>query len=463
MTSIHYTPCELILKVGNNECDEISTAISSLLRTCSISEQSFFVVERQIQPTAYFGSFTSQSSTSSISLPIQSQSLSCVLLLTDDILKQQQLVRPLPISSSNRSSSSLLPKSKHFFKSPNIWNFHHKIELLDENKQPLARQDYYELSHSLPLWSVSHIPHSRQPIVRFNIFTQHFESMLTFYTRLFQRKPDSSKPGFVLFILPSSPHVKIIYQFSIKYSPSIQPYVIAQSAYFKFRLSNLDHFINEYSSKVFALNRFEYYVYDPDGNLLHLHLYDLSNLKSNEEPNNMKTLLHTNDSGVGDSSDPPTAQLFSSTVPQGYKPFYPVNNGKPQQQQQTTANADIDVQSHSSQSSHDSGRWSSISSNELNPMNRVKRTVHQIPITLVNSTSKLGSRPRSTENHNEEDMRSYRPKQQQRTGLYSIFFFLSPVFNICQVLRIKSSFEYMCQSFFLHRTLFDRILILTIV
>ncbi|CAF0790820.1 unnamed protein product [Rotaria sordida] len=416
MTTIHFTPCELILKVGSNECDEISTAISSLLRTCSISEQLFFVIERQIQPTTYYGSFTSQSSSPSTHLPIQSQSLSCVLLLTDDIIKQQQLIRPLSISTTNKTSSIILPKSKHFFKSTHIWNFHHKIELLDENKQALARQDYYELSYFLPLWSVSHIPNSRQPIVRFNIFTQHFETMLTFYTRLFQRKPDSSKPGFVLFILPSSPHIKIIYQFSIKYSPSIQPYTIAQSAYFKFRLNNLDHFINEYSSKLFTLNKFEYYIYDPDGNLLHLHLYDLSNLKNIEESTHFKTLFHTNDSGVGDSSDPPTAQLFSSTVPQGYKPFYPINNEKQQQQQQSIAvNADIDVQSHSSQSSHDSGRWSSISSNELNSMNRIKRTVHQIPITIVNSsTSILGARPKKNENHLEEAIHNYRLKQQQQ-------------------------------------------------
>src|SRR5690349_8562387 len=113
MTNIHFTPCELILKIGSNECEEISTAISSLLRTCSISEQSFFVVERQIHPTTYYGSFTNQSS-SSTTIPIQSQSLSCVLLLTDDILKQQQLVRPLQISTSNKNSSIILPKSKHF-------------------------------------------------------------------------------------------------------------------------------------------------------------------------------------------------------------------------------------------------------------------------------------------------------------------------------------------------------------
>ncbi|UJR30543.1 hypothetical protein I4U23_018073 [Adineta vaga] len=416
MATVCYTPCELILKIGSNECDEISTTISSLLRTCSISEQSFFVVERQIQPTTYYGSFTNQSLSTATSIPIPSQSLSCVLLLTDDILKQQQLVRPLQTSTKNKTSSIILPKSKHFFKSTHTWNFHHKIELLDENKQTIARQDYYELSYCLPLWSVSHIPHSRQPIVRFNIFTQHFDAMLIFYTRLFQRKPDSSKPGFVLFILPSIPHMKIIYQFSIKYSPSIQPYTIAQSAYLKFRLNNLDHFINEYSSKLFTLNKLEYYIYDPDGNLLHLHLYDLSNRKHFEEPNHSKIFTHKNDSGVGDSSDPPPTQLFSSIVPQGYRQFYPVNNEK--QQHSTILNGDIDVQSHSSQSSHDSGRWSSISSNELNPNNRTKRTVHHIPITIVNSTS-VSVAEKKNENYLEETVHTSKVKQQQHRTVSS--------------------------------------------
>ena len=416
MTTVSFAPCELILKVGSNECDEISTAITSLLRTCSISEQSFYVIERQIQPTTYYGSFTSVSSSSS-TVSIPSQSLSCVLLLTDDILKQQQLVRSSPSSAGKKISPAALPKSKYFFKSTHIWNFHHKIELLDEHKHALARQDYYELSHSLPLWSVSHIPHSRQPLVRFNIFTQHFDSMITFYTRLFQRKPDSSKPGFVLFILPTSPHTKVIYQFSIKYSPSIQPYSIAQSAYLKFRLPHLDHFLNEYTSKLFVLNKFEYYIYDPDGNLLHLHLHDLANVKANDELNYAKPTAHTNDSGIGDSSDPPTTQLFSSTAPQGYKPFHPTSNGgKPPTS--LPPSADIDVQSHSSQSSHDSGRWSSISSNEVHTTNRTKRTVQQIAIAHHLARSPAVPSGRKHENHRVDAINNYRLQQQQRTGSY---------------------------------------------
>ena len=408
---MHHTPCELIFKIGSNECEDIATAVTSLLRTCSIGEQAFFVLERQIQPTTFLGSFTHPSSTS---VPIPSQSLSCVLLLTDDILKQQQLVRPLSSSSSSVASvapkknsnnnNTLLPKSKHFFKSAQIWNFHHKIELLDEHKQAIARQDYYELSHSLPLWSVSHIPNSRQPIVRFNIFTQHYDALLTFYSRLFQRQPDSSKPGFALFLLPSSPQVKMIYQFSIKYSPSIQPYSIAQSAYLKFRLNHLDHFLTEYSSKIFTLNKFEYYIYDPDGNLLHLHLYEHSKHAGKDEHHVCKAVPHPIDSGVGgDSSDPTTSKhLFSVAIPQGYKPFYPGHN-VPSNNHRIPA--DVDVESHSSQSSHDSGRWSSISSNDLNPINRTKRSAQRFPtnITTRNSDRQL-----------EEAMQNCRLKQQQQ-------------------------------------------------
>ena len=203
---------------------------------------------------------------------------------------------------------------------------------------------------------------------------------------------------------------------SIKYSPSIQPYTIAQSSYLKFRLNNLDHFLNEYSSKLFKLNKFEYYIYDPDGNLLHLHLCDLLNIKYTDELVHTKPIIHTNDSGVGESSDPPTTQFFSSTVPQGYRPFYPIDTNKQGQTVMSNA-ADIDVQSHSSQSSHDSGRWSSLSSNEMHSGNRLKRTVHQIPITIMNSTSALAAAAKQSENQLEEAIQNYRLKQQKRSGL----------------------------------------------
>ncbi|CAF2967738.1 unnamed protein product [Rotaria sp. Silwood2] len=84
MTTDHICPCELILKIGCNEYDEISTAIASLLRSCSITNQQFVSVERQIQPTTYFGSFTTHSLTSKI--PIQCQSLSYALIQEYNIL-----------------------------------------------------------------------------------------------------------------------------------------------------------------------------------------------------------------------------------------------------------------------------------------------------------------------------------------------------------------------------------------
>lgn len=322
-------PCELIIKIGSNESDEISTAIQSVLRKCSINQQNLIYVEPQIQATSYFGSFTPSSRSKST---IQCQSLSCVLLL---------------------------PTTKHAeradcFKFTELWRFHHKIELLNDNKKIIARQDYYELSQYLPLWSVAKIPCPGPIVVRFNIFTKNFDSMLKFYTSLFQRKPNSSKPGFALFILPSSHHLQ--YQLSIKYSPSIVPYSISQGAHFKLHLNNLTHFIHLYSSKTFSINSSEYYIYDPDGNLLHLHaskvLPSLATTRKLTTPLNKPFFIH--DSGIGDTSDPSHQNLEQAQAINN-KTTHPIH-------------VDHDSQSHSS---NDSGRWSSVSSNEMNPIRRI--------------------------------------------------------------------------------------------
>jgi hypothetical protein len=348
MITDHNLPCELILKVGCNEYDEISTAITSLLRSCSIIDQRFFFLERHFQPTTYFGSFTIPSLIPKH--PIPCQSISCVIFLTDELFEQQE--------------------KKDFFKFIHLWNFHHKIELLNEYKQTLARQDYYELSHLLPLWSISNIPYNKQIIIRFNIFTKNFDLMLKFYQNLFQRKPDSSKLGFVLFNLSTSINKKYLYQFTIKYSLSIQSYTISQSAYFKFRLNNLNNFIQEYTRKLFTINKFEYYIYDPDGNLLHLYL---NNIK---EYITLKPLIHTNDSGFCDSSDP-SIQLFNSNISKIY----------------------FDDQSYSS---NDSGQYSSISSNEL-------YTIKQKVYPTVNNISVRSAKK------SEIDYR-LKQQQQQNTG-----------------------------------------------
>jgi hypothetical protein len=339
------SPCELILKIGCNEYDEISNAITSLLRSCSINNEKFVFLERQIQSTSYFGSFTSQSST--LKIPIQCQSLSCVIFLTDKLFQEQD-----------------------FFKSIHLWNFHHKIELLNEYKQTIARQDYYELSQCLPLWSVSHIPYNKQIIIRFNIFTKNFQSMVIFYQHLFQRQPDSSKSGFVLFNLLFRKNSNLLYQLSIKYSPSIQSYTISQSAYFKFRLQNLNSFLHEYTSKLFTINKFEYYIYDPDGNLLHLYLHNLSS--NINEYITSKSFIPTNDSGFGDSSSDPSVQFFQSQI---YPP--------------------MDNQNHLS--SNDSGQYSSNESQIL------KQKVHQQPNNISVRSAKKS----------EID---YRLKHQQKPG-----------------------------------------------
>lgn len=356
------SPCELILKIGCNEYEEISTAITSLLRSCSIQDEKFLFVERQIQPTTYSGSFTSQSSSSEI--PIQCQSFSCVIFLTDELVREQERI--------------------DFFKSTHLWNFHHKIELLNEYKQTIARQDYYELSQFLPLWSIAHIPHNTQIIVRFNIFTTNFDSMLRFYQHLFQRKPDSSKSGFVLFNISTTRNSKILYQFSIKHSPSIHSYSISQSASLKFRLSNLNHFLHQYTSKLFTINKSEYYIYDPDGNLLHLNLHHPSPGVI-KESRSSKPLALTNDSGFGDSSSDPSIQFSQSTVSRIDPPI----------------KENFDDQSYSS---IDSGQCTSISSNEA--QTRPPRVQRQ-PFPAVNQISVRSAKQSEIE---------HRLRQQQKTG-----------------------------------------------
>lgn len=325
-------PCELIIKIGSNECEEISNALTNLLRLCSIANEKFLIIDRQIHPTNYFGSFTH---TSSIS-PISCQSISCVLFLPQQFFDEYQ--------------------KKNHFKSIHFWKFHHKIELLNEYQEILARQDYYELSQYLPLWSIAQIPLNKQIIIRMNIFTKNFDSMCRFYQHLFQRKPDSSKSGFVLFYLSSNRNGQIIYQLSLKSSPSIQSYPISQNTCLKIHLIHPHHFLRQYSSKLFTINPYEYYVYDPDGNLLHLYLHP--HVKSS------KMIIQTNDSGFGDSS-------------QSDHPFLHSNLSR--------IITSMDNQSYSS---NDSGQCTSISSNEFHPKTHI--AVRAAKPSEINDRLKLG-------------------------------------------------------------------------
>lgn len=308
-------PCELIVKIGSNEYDEISNALTNLLRVCSIIDEKFLIVDRQVHPTNYFGSFTNASSIS----PIPSQSLSCVLFLPEEFFHEH--------------------KKNDVFNSIHLWKFHHKIELLNEYQEILARQDYYELSQYLPLWSIAQIPLNKQIIIRLNIFTKNFDNMCRFYQHLFQRKPDSSKSGFVLFYLSFNRNAKIIYQLSLKSSPSIQSYTISQNASLKLRFTHLNHVLHQYPSKLFTINQSEYYIYDPDGNLLHLCLHQFPSHSKDS-----KMITQTNDSGFGDSSqsDPSIIPFLHPNFPQIISPI--VNQ---------------------SYSSNDSGQCTSISSNEF--------------------------------------------------------------------------------------------------
>lgn len=110
--------------------------------------------------------------------------------------------------------------AKHYLESP-PWDFHHKIELANRtDMRTVARQDYYESSPDLPLWSVCSVHYGNEQL-RFNIFVKHFEEMKQFYSVLTGCETSASKPGFCTFDLYSQPGLEI--KLSLKYSPCLRP------------------------------------------------------------------------------------------------------------------------------------------------------------------------------------------------------------------------------------------------
>lgn len=110
--------------------------------------------------------------------------------------------------------------AKRHLESP-PWEFHHKIELTSRtDMRPVARQDYYESSPDLPLWTVCSVHYGNEQL-RFNIFVKNFETMKQFYSVLIGTETSANKPGFCTFDLYSQPGLEI--KLSLKYSPCLRP------------------------------------------------------------------------------------------------------------------------------------------------------------------------------------------------------------------------------------------------
>ena len=110
--------------------------------------------------------------------------------------------------------------AKRYLESP-PWDFHHKIELTSRtDMRPVARQDYYESSPDLPLWTVCSVHYGNEQL-RFNIFVKNFDEMKQFYSVLIGAETSANKPGFCTFDLYSQPGLEI--KLSLKYSPCLRP------------------------------------------------------------------------------------------------------------------------------------------------------------------------------------------------------------------------------------------------
>lgn len=154
--------------------------------------------------------------------------------------------------------------AKSYLESP-PWVFHHKIELTSRtDMRSVARQDYYESSPDLPLWTVCSVHYGNEQL-RFNIFAKHFEEMKKFYRVLTRTEASASKPGFCTFDLYSQPGLDI--KLSLKHSPFLQPYPPKRST-LKFSVPDVFDIETRLSLTLTSNGDNSWLARDPDGNVI---------------------------------------------------------------------------------------------------------------------------------------------------------------------------------------------------
>lgn len=154
--------------------------------------------------------------------------------------------------------------AKRYLESP-PWDFHHKIELASRtDMRPVARQDYYESSPDLPLWTVCSVHYGNEQL-RFNIFVKNFEEMKQFYSVLIGAETSANKPGFCTFDLYSQPGLEI--KLSLKYSPCLRPRPSKLSA-LKFNVSDILFMKRELRLVLTPNDDNTWLARDPDGNVI---------------------------------------------------------------------------------------------------------------------------------------------------------------------------------------------------
>lgn len=154
--------------------------------------------------------------------------------------------------------------AKSYLESP-PWDFHHKIELASRtDMRPVARQDYYESSPDLPLWTVCSV-HFGNEQLRFNIFVKKFEEMKQFYSVLTGVDTSANKPGFCTFDLYSQPGLEI--KISLKYSPCLRPRPSKLSA-LKFSVRDILYIKRRLGLMLTSNGVDTWLARDPDGNVI---------------------------------------------------------------------------------------------------------------------------------------------------------------------------------------------------
>ena len=154
--------------------------------------------------------------------------------------------------------------AKRYLESP-PWDFHHKIELTSRtDMRPVARQDYYESSPDLPLWTVCSVHYGNEQL-RFNIFVKNFDEMKQFYSMLIGAETSANKPGFCTFDLYSQPGLEI--KLSLKYSPCLRPRPSKLSA-LKFHISDIFSVERKLRLTLTPNGDNRWLARDPDGNII---------------------------------------------------------------------------------------------------------------------------------------------------------------------------------------------------
>lgn len=181
------------------------------------------------------------------------------------------------------------------------WEYHHKVELYNVRspERTAACQEFYEIADDMPLWSVCPIHYGNEHL-RVLIHVRDFQKMVEFYRIVTDSEMESSKPGFCIFQLHSSPGVDI--QVALKYSKYIDPYPIS-TTYLAFKVKDVESIKSFTGCNLESLGDGSYVVTDPEGNKVHLYQTKLAETVSTKKSVRIRSELICEDIKSYRSSD----------------------------------------------------------------------------------------------------------------------------------------------------------------